>query len=337
MKNIELINEFLKKGSALKTTIITHHKPDADALGSSLGLYHFLKTRGIEATVISPTDYGSFLHWMPGNEIVLNFELVPEPCSKAIEESDLIFCLDFNDLKRINDLGPLVRASKAEKVLIDHHLQPEGFDDYRLWSTKASSTCELIYEFILTLGSKEDINKEIASCLYAGIMTDTGSFRHNTTTPTTHRVVADLVERGADSARIHEQVYDCYSESRTRFIGFSLHEKLTIIPEYNTAYMAITAEELKRFQIVTGDTEGLVNYGLSIGGIKLSVLIVDRTKAIKMSFRSKDNVPANEIARKHFSGGGHFNAAGGESHLTLEETVKKLLEVLPLYSETLQH
>ncbi|MES2778648.1 MAG: DHH family phosphoesterase [Bacteroidota bacterium] len=315
--------------------ITTHHKPDADALGSSLGLYNFLKEMGIPSTVISPTDYGDFLNWMPGEETVINFEKEEARATQLVQEADFVFCLDFNALKRINKLGDIVRESKCKKVMIDHHLEPEGFADYELWSTQVSSACELVYNFIELLGETDKVNKDIASCLYAGIMTDTGGFRHSSTYPGTHRATAALIEKGAVPNKIVEAIYDNYSESRMRFIGYCLNEKMQILREYNTALICVTAEELKRFSVITGDSEGLVNYGLSIKGIKFSVIIIDRTVARKMSFRAKGTFPANEFARKYFNGGGHFSAAGGESLETIEATEIKFKQVLADYKTLL--
>ena len=336
MNNIAELKPLLLANTKPKIVITTHHKPDADALGSSLGLYNFLLQLNIKSQVITPTDYGDFLMWMPGESTVINFEEEEELASQMVAEADFVFCLDFNALKRINSLGELVQASKAKKVMIDHHLQPENFDDYRLWTSKASSTCELIYWFIQTLQFEHLINKDIASCLYAGIMTDTASFKHGSTTPSTHRVAAELLEKGAESNIIHENIYDNYSENRTRFIGYCLNEKLQILTEFNTAIICVTADELNRYNIIVGDSEGLVNYGLSIKGIKFSVLVVDRTVACKMSFRAKGNFPANEFARKYFNGGGHFSAAGGESKDTIENVELKLKEGIIEYAEYLK-
>ena len=319
----------------MKVVITTHHKPDADALGSSLGLYNFFNQLGVTSQVITPTDYGDFLLWMPGEVSVINFEANESKAGEIVADADYIFCLDFNALKRINKLGELVRSAKAKKVMIDHHLEPESFADYFLHTTKASSTCELIFTFIELLGKTDLINKDIASCLYAGIMTDTASFKHSSTYPTTHRVAAVLLEKGAEPNKIFELIYDNYSVSRTRFIGYCLSEKLQVIPELNTVLITVTADELKRFNIITGDSEGLVNYGLSIKGIKLSVLIIDRTIARKMSFRSKGAFPANEFARKFFNGGGHFSAAGGESLEPIEVVEKKFHEAILEYKHIL--
>jgi phosphoesterase RecJ-like protein len=219
--------------------------------------------------------------------------------------------------------------------MIDHHLEPEGFADYSLWNTKVSSTCELVYEFITIMGKTDLVTKDIASCLYAGIMTDTGGFRHSSTYPSTHIVTAALIEKGAEPNKIVEAIYDNYSESRMRFIGYCLDEKMQILREYNTALICVTAEELKRFQVITGDSEGLVNYGLSIKGIKLSVIIIDRTVARKMSFRAKGNFPANEFARKYFNGGGHFSAAGGESLDPIDSVESKFKAAIADYKHIL--
>lgn len=318
-----------------RVVITTHHKPDADALGSSLGLYNYLRKIGVQAQVVTPTDYGDFLKWMPGEDAVINFEAFEQKATEHVTKADLIFCLDFNALKRINQLGDLVQNARAEKILIDHHLEPEGFEKYRLWTTKASSTSELIFWLIELMGHVPLIDEQIASCLYAGILTDTASFKHPSTTPTTHRVAAMLLEKGAKSNKIFESIYDNFSENRTRFIGYCLSEKMEILKDLNTVLITVTSEDLKKFKIITGDSEGLVNYGLSITGIQLSVLIIDRTVSVKMSFRSKDKFPANEFARKHFNGGGHFNAAGGESKEAIEAVVAKFKANLPNYKNYL--
>jgi phosphoesterase RecJ-like protein len=330
-----LLKPVLESAVKPKVVITTHHKPDADALGSSLGLFNYLNKLGINANVVTPTDYGDFLKWMPGEKNVINFEENETVSAELVANADLIFCLDFNALKRINNLGKLVEVSSAEKILIDHHLEPEGFEDYRLWTTGASSTCELIFWFIELMGHVDLVDEEIASCLYAGIMTDTASFKHPSTTATTHRVAAMLLEKGAKSNRIYEAIYDNYSLNRTRFIGFCLNEKLQILKEFNTALIVVSADELKKFAIITGDSEGLVNYGLSISGMQLSVLIIDRTVARKMSFRSKDKFPTNEFARKYFNGGGHFNASGGESSEPIDFVEAKFKEAIKEYKHLL--
>jgi phosphoesterase RecJ-like protein len=319
----ELICEPVKK-----IVITTHHKPDGDAIGSSLGLYNALIQLGHEVQVITPNDYGLFLHWMPGDETVIEFETAPEKALPYLEAADLIFCLDFNDLKRVNELGDFIKHSKAGKVLIDHHLDPPGFEDFTYHDTTASSTCELVYRFLHDMELSDFIDDRVAACLYTGIMTDTGSFKFPATTPAVHRIVADLMERGANHTRIHQLVFDQMGENVLRFLGHCFSQKLRVLPAFKTAYFTVTAAELEQFELKTGDTEGLVNYALNLEGIRFAALIIDRTKLVKMSFRSKGNIPANEFSRTWFEGGGHFNAAGGQSTDSLERTEERFLEAL---------
>lgn len=323
--------------SPKKVVIVTHYKPDADALGSSLGLAGFLKKKGHQVRVITPSDYPDFLHWMRGNEEVINYEKKENeaPASELVSEADLIFCLDFNCLKRINSLGEKVRDSKAVKILIDHHLEPEAFAEFEYWSTEAAATAELVYDLIMKLGDKELIDIDIAEALYAGIMTDTGQFKHPNTNRNVHKVTAELMEIGANVSKVGKLIYDNNSIDRIRFIGFALSERLTILPEYNTAYFAISKSDLQRFNSKTGDTEGLVNYALSIKGIVLACLITEREDGINLSLRSKGDFSVNEFARENFDGGGHQNAAGGRAKLTLDETVKKFISLLPKYKHLL--
>lgn len=316
--------------------ITTHHKPDGDAIGSSLGLYNCLIQKGHHVKVVSPTDYPVFLQWLPNNPEVIIYTEKPEESAKYVAEADLIFCLDFNSLARINELGQLVQASKAKKVLIDHHLEPEDFDDYRYWSINACATAQLVYEFIVNvLGEPQTINKDVATCLYTGIMTDSGSFRFPTTTPRVHHIIADLIERGAENAKIHQLVYDNFSENRLRFLGFCLLRKLEVLTEYNTALITVSRDELHKFNISTGDTEGLVNYALTINGIRLGALIIERADQVKLSLRSTGDFPANEICKKYFNGGGHRNAAGGQSSQSLQETIQRFKQILPEYKSLL--
>lgn len=329
--NTSPLIEDLHGTNSLNIVVTTHHKPDGDAMGSSLGLYNYLQLLGHKVSIITPTDYPAFLHWMPGHKDVIIFEEQEKLCENLTENADFIFCLDFNDLKRINEFGPIVEKSKAKKIMIDHHREPSGFDDFRFWTYEASSTCELIYEFIQVSNDLDKINGQIADCLYTGMMTDTGSFRYRGTSATTHRIVADLIDKGANNSHIHEMVYDSNTLMRLKMMGYILYEKIEILEEYNTALIHLNRDDLARFQIKTGDTEGFVNFGLSIEGIKFSVLIIDRTKLVKMSFRSKGDFSCNEFARNHFEGGGHRNAAGGQSTLSLEATVEKFLDVLKNY------
>ena len=334
MEKIQDFKEYLK--IPRKTVILTHFKPDADALGSSLGLAHYLRKKGHAVTVITPSDYPDFIAWMPGNKDVLIYQKEKsEKSAKLIGQSDLIFCLDFSCLNRINDLGEMVRKSPAKKVLIDHHLEPERFADFEQWDDTAASTAELVFKLIVDLGDKHLVDGDIADCLYAGIMTDTGSFRHSNTSQQVFKIASELVERGANPYRVSKLIYDTNTLERLRLMGYVLSEKLQVLPEYRTAYIVLSADELKRFGSQTGDTEGLVNYGLSVKGVKLSVLISDRRENIKLSLRSLGNFSVNDMARTHFEGGGHRNAAGGQTSLTLEQTVKKFLDILPLYKDQL--
>ena len=331
----EGIRPFLNSGSGSKIVITTHHKPDADALGSSLALYHYLNKLGKAVTVVTPTDYPVNLHWMPGNDSVINFEESPDIAESLVNEADIVFCLDFNDLSRINDLGKIVATSQAKKIMIDHHRDPSGFDDYRFWTINTSSTCELIYDFIISNDGEELIDTDIAACIYAGIIADTGSFRFSSTSSHTHKIAASLIDLGVDSAKIHALLHDNFSLSRYRLMGYVLYKKLRVLPEYKTALVYLTQEELLKFNIQTGDTEGFVNFGLGIKGIVFSALIIDRSVMIKMSFRSQGSFPCNEFANAHFNGGGHLNAAGGASKEPLEEVVKKFKKVLPSYKNQL--
>ena len=321
MHKIEEFKDLLS--SPKKIVIIPHHKPDADALGSALGLGNYLIKKGHKTQVLSPTDYPDFLIWMKGNEGVINFEKDRDMGIKLVNEADIICCIDFSSLKRIEKLGELVEKSAAVKVLIDHHLEPDDFVDFSFSDIKASATAEIVFEIICELGDKSLIDKDIAEELYAGIMTDTGSFHHSNTTRKVHLVVAELMELGADVTRVAKLVYDTNSLDRLRFIGFALSNSLYVIPEANTAYFSISMEDLEKFNSKTGDTEGLVNYGLSIEGIRVAAAIIERPDMIKFSFRSTGEFSVNDLARKYFNGGGHKNAAGGKLNCTLKEAVEK--------------
>ncbi len=337
MENLHLLKNLLD--SPKKVVIITHFKPDADALGSSLGLAGFLRDKNHHVDVISPSDFPDFLAWMHGAESVIalskNSGLPLKKSEQAIHNADLIFCLDFSSLGRINELGDMVKNSSAKKVLIDHHLEPENFADFILWDVSSASTAQLIFRLIDLLGEKNRINSKIADCLYSGLMTDTGGFRHNNTTQKEFQIAEELVSLGARPSEVARMIYDTNTLGRLRLMGFVLSEKLTVLEEYNTAFMTLSENELRQFEVQTGDTEGLVNYGLSIKGIKLSVFMYDRKEEIKISFRSLGDFSVNDLARKYFEGGGHKNAAGGSSKLSLEETLKRFLSILPEYKKAL--
>jgi len=338
MKNIPAFKAILE--SPRNVIIVTHFKPDADALGSSLGLAGFLKKGGHKVTVITPSDYPTFLMWMPGNESVISLSNESEePFIKAkqsIAAADILFCLDFSNFSRINSLGEFVKNAPGIKVLIDHHLEPESFADFEQWDHKAASTAGLVFQLIEQLGKKNLIDADIANCLYAGIMTDTGGFRHSNTTQTEFLIASELTALGANPSNVAKQIYDTNSFERLKLTGFVLSQKLQVLPQFHTAYIMLSSQELKQFGSQTGDTEGLVNWGLSIKGIKLSVLMYDRKEEIKLSFRSLGDFSVNEMARKYFEGGGHKNASGGMSRLSLEDTLKKFLSILPEYEEKLK-
>lgn len=319
-----------------KIVITTHHKPDGDAMGSSLGLFNYLIQQGHHTTVITPTDYPDFLSWMPGNAEVIIYTEKTERASALIADADLIFCLDFNNLSRINEMGEKVRESKSYKIMIDHHLEPEDFDDFRHWDINACAAAQLVYTFIVdVLENKKLINKDVATCLYTGIMTDSASFRLPNTTSAVHRVVAHLIDAGAVNYRIHELVYNSASENRLRFLGHCLLNCLEVLPEFNTAIIVVGKHDLEKYNVNTGDTEGIVNYALSMASIRLAAFIVERKDQVKLSLRSKGDFPANEICKLYFSGGGHRNAAGGQSTDSLQNVVNQFKTILPEYKKLL--
>ncbi|MEY3119384.1 MAG: hypothetical protein RIT30_1317 [Bacteroidota bacterium] len=319
-----------------KAVITAHQKPDGDAMGSTLGLYHFLKQLGHEVTVISPTNWAPFLDWMPGVDQVIDFEANKKEASQIVADADYVFCLDFNILHRTKHLEPIIRDSKALKILIDHHQQPDTPSfAYGISDVKMSSTCEMIYDFIVQSGHSNLINLDIAACLYTGLMTDTGSFRFPSTTASVHKIVAHLKELGLQHAKIHENIYDNSTEGRLKFMGNAFLNRMTVLPEYKTAVMAIPKSDIYKFELKTGDTEGLVNYLLSIEGIKFAAILIDREEERKWSFRSKGNFDVNIFARTHFEGGGHANAAGGRSSKSLDETLNDFKTIIENYKSQL--
>lgn len=339
MQDIEAIGSLIGQppgGPAQTVLITTHQNPDADAMGSSLGLAGYLRKKGHHVTVVTPTDYGQNLQWMAGNESVIAFEeKLRVPVSELIEAADLIFCLDFSALDRIRELAPMVRQSRARKILIDHHLEPETFADLNLWDPTAAATAELIYRLIVQLGDKDLVDVPIAECLYAGLMTDTGSFRHSNTTGNVHRMAADLLDLHIDVSTIHRRIFDNVSLDKFRLLGYVLNEKLKVLPEYRFAYITLTDAELKRYRSKTGDTEGMVNYALAVEGVVMAAILIDRIDEIRLSFRSVSDFSVRELASAHFKGGGHRNAAGGRSDVSLAETEQKLLGLLPQYQQKL--
>ena len=317
-----IYNLFSQLTTPKKVVITMHQKPDGDAMGSTLGLYHFLLQLGHDAKVISPTNWASFIGWMPGINTVLDYERQTDISNGLIKNADWIFCLDFNTLSRTKRMEEALNEATGERILIDHHREPqEEKFAYGISDTGKSSTCEMVYDFIMNSGHSNKITDEVAQCLYAGVMTDTGSFRFPSTTASVHKMVAHLKELGLIHAPIHEALFDNGSEARLRFIGNVLLNRMEVFYEYNTALISVPQQDLIKFDIKTGDTEGLVNYPLSIEGIKLAAIIIDRGEERKCSFRSKGEFDVNTFARTYFNGGGHFNAAGGATTDSLEKAV----------------
>ncbi len=334
MQSIDQFFPFLNK--PFKAVITSHQKPDGDAMGSSLALYHFLVQLGHDVTVVSPTNWAQFLNWMPGTDKVIDFEHNKELSTTLVNEADYVFCLDFNILHRTKNLEPVIQASKAIKILIDHHQQPDTPSfGYGISDVQMSSTCEMIYDFIVQSGHSNLITLDIATCLYTGLMTDTGSFRFPSTTASVHKIVAHLKELGLKHSIIHENIYDQSTEGRLKFMGNAFLNRMQIMYDYNTAILAIPKTDIYKFELRTGDTEGLVNYLLSIQGIKFAAIVIDREEERKWSFRSKGKFDVNIFARTHFEGGGHANAAGGRSSKSVDETVADFKQVLETYKSQL--
>ena len=308
--------------SPQKIVIIPHKNPDGDAIGAALALNFYLKLTGHNTTVISPNDYPQFLKWMPGTAEVINFERENDTAVKSIEEASVIFTVDFNELGRIGHMGEVVERSSATFVMVDHHQSPGDYATIMYSDVGMSSTCEMIFHMIVALGGLELITKDMADCMYAGIVTDTGSFKYASTTGKTHRVAATLIDKGAQSAQIHKNIFDTNTASRLHLLGCALNN-MVILPELNTAYITLSQEELDTHEFKKGDTEGFVNYGLTLDGIKFAVIFIENKEEgiIKISFRSEGSFSVNEFARKYFEGGGHTNAAGGKSNRSMEDTV----------------
>jgi len=334
-QEIQEIKQLLS--SPRKVVIVPHKNPDGDAMGSSLGLMHYLLKLDHEVTVIAPNDYPDFLKWLPGDSSVLKYESSEKESDLIIANSDIIFTLDFNALHRTGDMKSVLESSNAIKIMIDHHQQPDDYARYVYSDVTICSTSQMIYHFMEMLDDVDMIDSEIATCLYTGIMTDTGSFRFRSTTSTTHRVIADIIDKGADNAQIHNNIYDTNSHGRLQLLGCAL-KNLNVIPELNTSYISLSQKELNSFNFKKGDTEGVVNYGLSLKGIAFAVIFIEHKQEgiVKISLRSKGDFDVNEFARKHFNGGGHTNAAGGRSELSLRDTIEKFITILPSYKNDLK-
>jgi bifunctional oligoribonuclease and PAP phosphatase NrnA len=324
--SFQKFKSLIKKSNNI--VIVTHWSPDGDAMGSSLGLYHYLLSLQKSVKVVVPNAYPDFLNWLPGNRSVLNFQENTAKVTKLVNSADIIFTLDFNSYQRIEKLGEVLKTSQAPKVLIDHHQQPADYATLYFHDVAACSTCELIFDLIVGLGGKNMIDKKIAACLYTGVMTDTGSFRYPCVNTKTHLIISELLKTGIVPSEIHSAVYDNYSLQRLKLLGYALSEKMKVIDGFPVAYFTLSDKELKKFDYQKGDTEGLVNYPFSIKGIKVCALFNESDGYVKISFRSKGKIDMNSFARAHFNGGGHINAAGGKSMDSLDATEKKFVELV---------
>ncbi len=324
------VSEVLKN-TVKSISIIPHTSPDGDAIGSAIGLANTLINAGFKATIISPNDYPEYYEWFESKAEILFYNKNKKKVKETIADTGLLFCVDFNEITRSGKLEKVIDGFTGPKILIDHHPFPSKFCDFVISDTTYSSTAELIFDVVNELGYTEFITKDVAEALFAGIMTDTGSFNHNISDPNTFKVVSNLLQYGINADAIKANIYDNFSASRMQLLGYCLNEKMVVMPEYRAAYINLSKKELKKYNFTPGDTEGFVNYPLSIKGVVFSVLFIEKDDYVKASFRSKGSFPANRFSSENFNGGGHLNAAGGESKLGLDETIEKFKQLLPDY------
>ncbi len=322
-------------GTPKNICITSHRNPDGDAIGSSLGLYHYLIQSGHKVTVIFPSDFPVFFGWLPDSEKIVISDADIFRARTALQAADIVFALDYNALDRVDKIGEIIRSlSKTPKILIDHHREPELFADYMLSDITASSTCELVYDFIYLLDDTDKITTIVGECLYTGIVTDTGSFKF-ATSPKLFRIVANLLECGVEDYRLQDLINNCLPERNLRLLGHCLANRMEVLPEYKTGIIALTKKDYEIFDIQRGDTEGVVNYLLSMRDVKLGVFIMEQPTIVKISMRSKGDFNVQEMCRDHFNGGGHKNASGGYSYQSLKFTTEKLKNLLPIYKDKL--
>ena len=322
---INRINELVAQSSSI--LIVAHRSPDGDAVGSSLGLYNALKEEGKQVDVWMPDDFAPNLKWIPGNNILRLYDGAEKEGNEVIKSADLIFCLDFNTLARTGGMAQMLTQSEAPKVLIDHHLNPDDVFEVQLSDTSASSTCEMVFNFLTHSDRANTLTGDAARCLYVGLVTDTGSFKYAVSSET-HHVASELIAAGVDSTELHGLIFDVNSGDRLQLLGFALSEKMVHVPEKKSAYIALSAEDLARFNYKKGYTEGLVNWGLSIEGVQMAILASEKDGCVKISFRSKGDKDVNVIAKEYFGGGGHKNAAGARSDKGYAPTVEILKEII---------
>ncbi len=333
MENIDQLKTLL---AIPKDIVITSHRnPDGDAIGSSLAMYRYLNTQGHTVRVIFPSEYPDFVAWLPGAEDIIIHDIEPEKADEVVQRADLIFCLDYNSLDRIDKLGETIGAQNdATLVMIDHHLYPDIQAEFQLSVTSASSTCELVYDFIKMMDDLKVIDKDLGECLMTGILTDTGSFKYSTS-PRLFRVVAHLLEIGVDDYKLQDLIFNSQQEKHLRLLGHCLKNRMEIIEEYQTGIIWLNRRDYEQFDIQRGDTEGIVNYLLKLKNVKIAAFITEQPTIVKLSLRSKGDISVQKIAQDHFKGGGHKNAAGGSSYGTLRGTINRLKQILPQYHQEL--
>lgn len=339
MKNtgIQIITAIkqLLDNDKLNIVIVPHEHPDGDAIGSAIGMAEVLTGFGHKVQIVSPTDYPDFLKWFSAKAEITVYSRNNKLGKEILNQSEILICLDFNEAGRAGKMEKLLLDYDRPKILIDHHPYPTNFCDYMVSETHYSSTAELIYDVLCKIGMKKYITQSAAEALYTGILTDTGSFNHNTSDPNTFKVVSELMKFGIDTQKIQSGVYHNFSVSRMQLLGYCLSQKMVVFPEQRTAYISISKKELDDYNFKTGDTEGFVNFPLSIENIVFSAIFIEKDGVIKVSFRSKGNFPVNHFARDHFNGGGHLNAAGGETNTTLEQTIERFTQLLQQYQHQL--
>jgi phosphoesterase RecJ-like protein len=333
--NVDHVEKWFERAD--KIVIVSHVSPDGDAIGSSLGLWHFLNSQDKNVHVIVPNAFPDFLKWMPGAKEVIQYNRYKEFADKLIMEADVICCLDFNVLSRIDEMEEIVRVSPGRKMIVDHHLYPGDFARIVISHPQISSTSELVFRLICQLGNFSDITKEAAECIYTGMMTDTGGFTYNSNDREIYLIIGELLSKGIDKDEIYRNVFNTHSEGRLRLMGYVLYEKMQVFPQFNAALITLTREEQKKFQYKKGDTEGFVNMPLSMKGICFSVFLREDTEKdmIKVSLRSVGTFPCNEVAAEFFGGGGHLNASGGEYYGPMEEAVALFKQALVKYEDLL--
>lgn len=317
--------------------LISHYNPDGDAIGSLMGMYHYLKQKGHNLSILVPNDFPAFLGWMKDSDKITVVCHDQKKAVASIKKADVIICVDFNDFTRLKDIGANISSSKAIKVLIDHHPNPDGNFSIKIVDTAASATAELIYKYIVAAGDKKYIDVTTAECIYAGIMTDTGCFSFNSSNPETFNIVAELLKCGINKDGIFHFVYDNFSYERMQLLGYCLSKKMIVMPELHTAYISLTKEDMLKYNFQPGDSEGFVNLPFSISGIFITALFTEKKDYVRISMRSRGNFSVNEFCQKYFEGGGHRNASGGESKLTLDETIKKFETLIHQYKHEIEN